>query len=56
MSSIAERLVDRTAAAAERKSGLAGQIVFIAVGIDKFDRSLGSFDAIRTILADSNFD
>src|SRR5579885_1870268 len=55
VSAIAERLVDGTAAAAKREGGLAGQIVFIPVDINQFDRALRSLDAERAIRTHGNF-
>src|SRR5713101_7932802 len=53
---VTERFRHRSAAAAERKRRLAGQVVLVAVGIDQFNRTFGRFHPIGTVLPDSNFD
>src|SRR5208337_694021 len=47
--SVAEGLIDRPAATAERKCGLAGEVEMVAVDVHQFDSALGSFDAERAI-------
>jgi hypothetical protein len=54
MAAIAERLVGGSAATAERKCRLAGQIVPIAFGIHHFHYTIRIINAQRTILAHSN--
>jgi len=55
MSAITKWLGDGCAAATEGKRGLPSQIVLIAIRVDEFDGSFGSFYAIRAILFDGNF-
>ena len=43
--SVAKRFIDRSAAAAEREGGFAGQVVWVAIGIDEFDRAFRSLYA-----------
>jgi len=52
--SVTKRLVDRAAAAAKGESGFAGQVVLVAVGINEFDGTFRSFDAIGTIFLDGD--
>src|SRR5271165_788449 len=52
---ITERFVDRTAAAAERKSRFAGEIVGGSIRIHQFHRSLRSLYAKWAIRADGDF-
>jgi predicted trehalose synthase len=52
---IAERFVDRTAAAAERKSGFAREIVWSSVCVDQFHRSLRRFYTKWAIRTDGDF-
>src|SRR5580704_18770260 len=49
---VAERLVHRAAAPAQRKGGLAGEIELVAVDVDEFDRTLGHLHAVGTIGTD----
>ena len=56
MGAVAERLVDRAAAAAQRKGGLAGQVVLVAVGVDQFDGAFGSFHAKGPVFPGGDFD
>jgi hypothetical protein len=53
---VTEGLVDRSTAAAERECGLAGEIVFVAVGVDQFDKTVGVFYAKRAIRTNRDFD
>src|SRR5664279_1812224 len=47
--SIAKRLVHRSTTATQRKCRLPGQVIWIAVRIDQFNRSFGGFHPERTI-------
>src|ERR1700735_5010533 len=53
--SVAEWFVHRAAAAAQRKRGLAGEIVRGAIHVDQFYGAFGRFHAVRTIGADGDF-
>src|SRR5438067_1068135 len=55
MGAIAERLVDRAAAAAEREGRLSGEVVAIAAGIHQLDGALGRLHAIRAVGTDGDF-
>src|ERR1700723_3126682 len=50
--SVAEWFVHRAAAAAQRKRGLAGEVVRGAIRVDEFYGAFGRFDAVRTIGTD----
>jgi hypothetical protein len=52
---ITERLVDRTAAAAQGECGFTGEVIRSSVGIDEFDGTFGSFHAEWAIGADGDF-
>src|SRR5271166_4502909 len=51
MRAVAERLVHRPAAAAERERHFAGEVVGIAVGVHQFDAVFGRLHAVRPVLA-----
>src|SRR5271157_663781 len=51
---VAEGLVHRPAAAAQREGYFAGQVVLVAVRVKKFNRSFGRLHAIRPVLAAGN--
>jgi hypothetical protein len=53
---IAEGFVDRTAATAERERGLAGEVVWGAVGVNEFDGTFWSFHAEWAIGTYCDFD
>jgi hypothetical protein len=49
---IAKRLVHRTTAAAERKSGFSSEVELVSVDIDEFDGTLGRLYAVGAIGTD----
>ncbi len=53
---VAEWLVDRTATAAERKCRLAGEIVFVSVSVNHLNGAFRTFDAVRTVGPNRDFD
>src|ERR1700693_6224724 len=55
MSSVTKWLVHRAAAAAQGKSGFAGQVILVAIGVHQLDGSFRSFHAIRTVRPYRNF-
>src|SRR5436309_10592440 len=55
MSSVTKWLGNRTAAATQGKSGFAGQVILVAIGVHQLDGSFRSFHAIRTIRPYRNF-
>jgi hypothetical protein len=55
MLSVTEGFVLASATAAKRKRRLAGQVEFVAFGIDKFDLAFGAFYSQWTVLLDRNF-
>jgi hypothetical protein len=55
MRSVAERLIDGTATAAERERGFAGEIVRSSVDVDEFDGTFGRFHPIWAIGTDGDF-
>jgi len=56
MSAIAKRLIDGTAATAEREIRLSGQIILLAVSVNEFDGAFGSLYAERTVFSRHDFD
>ena len=56
VSAVAEWLVHRAAATAEREVDFAGQIIFVTVGVDEFDGAFGSLHAEGPVFPRYDFD
>jgi len=54
MCPVTERLIDGSAAAAEREGGLAGKVELVAVDVHQFHGALGRFDTERAIRPDGD--